>query len=130
VAPADAAGLNYGWPVTEGLHCFDPPQGCDSTGHTPPVVEVSHAEAGTCSITGGVVYRGQEIPELAGHYFFSDYCGGYLRSFRHVDGAATEVRDWSDQVAEIGGVVSFGSNAAGEVYLMNTETVYRIDRVR
>ena len=130
VAPADAAGLNYGWPVSEGLHCFDPPQGCDSSGHTPPVVEVSHADAGTCSITGGVVYRGQEIPELAGHYFFSDYCGGYLRSFRHVDGAATEGRDWSDQVGDVGGVVSFGMNSAGEVYLMNTETVYRIDPVR
>ena len=22
VAPADAPGLNYGWPITEGLHCF------------------------------------------------------------------------------------------------------------
>jgi glucose/arabinose dehydrogenase len=130
VAPADAAGLNYGWSITEGLHCFEPPTGCDTSGQTLPVVEVAHSDAGTCSIAGGVVYRGEEIPELVGHYFFSDYCGGYLRSFLYADGVATETMDWSEQVGSIGGVISFGRSAAGEVYVMNTETVYRIDPVR
>ena len=130
VAPADAAGLNYGWPVTEGLHCFDPPQGCDVGGQTLPVLEVAHSDAGTCAITGGVVYRGEAIPELAGHYFYSDACGGYLRSFLYADGIATEPRDWSDQVGGIGGVISFGKSATGEIYVMNRETVYRIDPVR
>jgi glucose/arabinose dehydrogenase len=130
VAPTDAAGLNYGWPISEGLHCFDPPTGCDVSGQTPPVLEVSHTDAATCSITGGVVYRGEAIPELVGHYFYSDYCGGYLRSFLLVDGVPTETRDWTEQVGRIGQVVSFGRSAAGEVYVMNTETVYRIDPVR
>jgi glucose/arabinose dehydrogenase len=130
VAPADAPGLNYGWSVSEGLHCFDPPQGCDISGQTLPVLEVSHSDAGTCSIAGGVVYRGETIPELVGHYFYSDYCGGYLRSFLYADGVATETRDWTEQVGSIGGVISFGRSAAGEVYVMNTETVYRIDPVR
>ena len=130
VAPADAAGLNYGWPITEGVHCFDPPQGCDVGGQTLPVLEVAHSDAGTCAITGGVVYRGEAIPELVGHYFYSDACGGYLRSFLYSVGVATERRDWSEQVGSIGGVISFGKNAAGEVYVMNTETVYRIDPVR
>jgi glucose/arabinose dehydrogenase len=130
VAPADAAGLNYGWPVSEGLHCYDPPQGCDVSGHILPVVEVAHSDAGTCSIAGGVVYRGEAIPELVGHYFYSDYCGGYLRSFLYADGVATEIRDWTEQVGSIGGVISFGRSTAGEVYVMNTETVYRIDPVR
>ena len=74
--------------------------------------------------------RGEEIPELVGHYFFSDYCGGYLRSFLYADGVATETRDWTEQVGSIGGIISFGRSAAGEVYVMNTETVYRIDPVR
>lgn len=130
VAPADAPGLNYGWSITEGLHCFEPPQGCDTNGQTLPVLEVPHSDSGTCSIAGGVVYRGEAIPELAGHYFYSDYCGGYLRSFLYADGAATETRDWTDQVGDIGGVISFGRSALGEVYVMNTETVYRIDPVR
>ena len=115
-APFDAARLNYGWPITEGLHCFDPPVGCDASGLTLPVLEISHADAGTCSITGGVVYRGAAIPELAGHYLFSDYCGGYLRSFPLHDPA--EVVDWTDQVGNAGQVVAFGTDGAGEVYVL------------
>lgn len=117
VAPVAAAGLNYGWPITEGLHCFDPPSGCDASGLTLPVVEVPHSDSGTCSITGGVVYRGAEIPELYGHYLFSDYCGGYLRSFP-VEGPFDEPRDWTDQVGNAGQVVSFGTDHAGEVYVL------------
>jgi hypothetical protein len=130
VAPSDAPGLNYGWSITEGLHCFDPADGCDTTGITPPVVEVPHSDAGTCSIVGGVVYRGEAIPELTGHYFYSDYCGGYLRSFLYADGTATEARDWTGQAGSIGSVISFGTDAAGEVYVMNTSNVYRLDPVR
>ena len=130
VAPADAPGLNYGWPVTEGLHCFEPPEGCDTKGQTLPVLEVSHSDAGSCSITGGVVYRGEVIPELLGHYFYSDYCAGYIRSFLYADGTATKTREWTEQVGNIGGVISFGRSAAGEVYVMNATTVYRIDPVR
>ena len=33
------------------------------------------------------VYRGRRIPSLAGHYFYSDYCAGWLRSFRMQNGA-------------------------------------------
>jgi hypothetical protein len=117
VAPVNAAGLNYGWPITEGLHCFDPPSGCDASGITPPVLEIPHTDSGTCSITGGVVYRGSAIPELAGHYLFSDYCGGYLRSFP-VEGPFDDPTDWTDQVGNAGQVVAFGTDHAGEVYLL------------
>ena len=117
VAPFDVAGLNYGWPITEGLHCFDPPAGCDPAGLTLPVLEVSHADSGTCSITGGVVYRGANIPELAGHYLFADYCGGYLRSFP-IAGPYGDAHDWTDQVGNAGQVVAFGTDHAGEVYVL------------
>lgn len=117
VAPVAAAGLNYGWPITEGLHCFDPPSGCDASGLTLPVLEVPHTDSGTCSITGGVVYRGAEIPELYGHYLFSDYCGGYLRSFP-IEESFEEPHDWTDQVGNAGQVVAFGTDHAGEVYVL------------
>ena len=117
MAPVEAAGLNYGWPITEGIHCFDSPSGCDASGLTLPVVEVPHTDSGTCSITGGVVYRGSAIPELAGHYLFSDYCGGYLRSFP-VEEPFDEPRDWTDQVGNAGQVVAFGTDHAGEVYVL------------
>ena len=126
IAPVAAPGLNYGWPLTEGLHCFRPRSGCDAAGLTLPVLEVEHGDAGTCSITGGVVYRGAEIPELYGHYLFSDYCAGYLRSFP-IDGSADQPLDWTDQVGVAGQVVAFGTDAAGEVYVMTAEgSVLRI----
>jgi len=117
-APYDESGLNYGWPITEGGHCYDPPTGCEVGGLTLPVLEVSHDDAGTCSITGGVVYRGEQLPELYGHYLFSDYCGGYLRSFP-VDDPYSGAVSWTDQVGNAGQVVAFGTDARGEVYVMN-----------
>ncbi len=40
------SGANFGWPITEGLHCFEPSTGCDTTGLTLPIVEVPMAMAG------------------------------------------------------------------------------------
>ena len=48
---------------------------------TLPVVEYDHGQG--CSITGGYVYRGAAIPALQGHYFYADYCPGWVRSFRY-----------------------------------------------
>lgn len=45
VAPFEA-DLNFGWPITEGLHCFRPSSGCDTAGLTLPVVEVNHGNGG------------------------------------------------------------------------------------
>ena len=113
-----APGANYGWPISEGLHCFQAAAGsCDTSGHVIPVLEVEHGDAGTCSITGGFVYRGSAIPQLNGHYFYSDYCGGYLRSFLYANGSATEQRDWTEQVGVAGQVTGFGIDGQGEMYV-------------
>lgn len=130
VAPVDTPALNYGWPVTEGLHCFEPAAGCDPDGFTLPVLEVAHSDSGTCSITGGVVYRGVAIPELVGHYLYSDYCGGWLRSFLYDGSTATQPQDWTEQVGVPGSVISFGSDAAGEVYVLTTDQILRLDPIR
>lgn len=123
-------GLNYGWPIMEGTHCFSPREGCDTAGLVIPVVEVEHGDAGTCSITGGVVYRGSAIPELTGRYFYSDYCGGYLRSFRSDGTDAVDQTDWTDQVGVPGQVVSFGVDGAGEMYVLTSGEILRVDPVR
>jgi glucose/arabinose dehydrogenase len=124
VAPFEP-DVNYGWPITEGLHCFRPSSGCDLDGLTLPVIEVRHGDAGTCSITGGIVYRGELIPELDGTFLFSDYCGGYLRGLRN-----GEVTDYTDQVGMPGRVVSFGVDGTGEVYVLTTNQVLRLVAVR
>ncbi len=122
VAPARAAGLDYGWNRMEGMHCFRP-TACDRTGLTLPVLEYGHADG--CAIIGGFVYRGRAVPALAGRYVYSDYCGGWLRSFRYARGAASESRAW--RVRSPGQVLSFGQDAAGELYVLAAKgTVYRL----
>jgi hypothetical protein len=117
---------NYGWNITEGTLCFDPPDGCDRAGLTMPVLEYSHGEG--CSVTGGVVYAGCRMPDLVGIYFYGDFCSGFVRSFRLVDGVATDHRDWTADLQGIGSISSFGTDALGEVYVVDYDgEVYRLE---
>lgn len=118
-------GLNYGWDVMEGNACFEPREGCDRSGLTPPVVVYGHDDG--CSVTGGHVYRGSAIPSLRGTYFYSDFCSGFVRSFRFAGGAATEERRWPELEPSDGQVSSFGEDSEGELYLATAAgSVYRI----
>ena len=123
VAPAGQGGLNYGWRIMEGLHCFKAAS-CSSTGLVQPVVEYGHGNG--CSITGGFVYRGARAPSLVGQYFYSDYCSGWMRSFSYANGAVTGQTTWSLNVS-LGNVLSFGEDSAGELYVLSAGgSVYRI----
>lgn len=112
----DGGGANFGWPDTEGSRCFLL-SGCDLADYVLPTLEYGHAEG--CSVTGGVVYRGRAIPELDGHYFYADWCGQWVRSFRWTGAEVLEERDWSDGLDQAGQVQAFGVDVAGEVYLVN-----------
>ena len=114
--PADGAGrgANYGWSIMEGSECFGG-VGCDQTGLTLPVFEYSHQEG--CSVTGGYVYRGASIPSLQGHYFYADFCQGWVRSFRYAGGTLTDEAQWPT-LSPGGPVLSFGEDAAGELYVL------------
>jgi glucose/arabinose dehydrogenase len=119
-------GLNYGWNRMEGSACYGA-QSCDRSGLALPVLDYSHLEAGNpCSITGGYVYRGTAIPELAGRYFYSDYCAGFLRSFLAADRTVTEQREWN--VNKVGQVVSFGRDGQGELYVLGASGIWKIVR--
>jgi glucose/arabinose dehydrogenase len=120
VVPMDEAGLDYGWPILEGTRCVE--QGCDPpSGSVTPALEIERAEdpAGVCAVIGGHVYRGSAIPELQGAYLYSDLCGGFLRSFRYEDGAATEQLEWFD---DIGKTNSMGVDTDGEFYVLDAPT--------
>jgi glucose/arabinose dehydrogenase len=106
------AGLNFGWRLMEGPQCVVP--GCSMQGITLPVLSYTHSQA--CSVTGGYVYRGAAIPEIAGQYFYSDFCSGFLRSFLLVNGVATQQRDWG--ISFPGLITSFGEDAAGDLYML------------
>lgn len=118
-------GENYGWNRTEGSLCFGAAS-CDRSGITLPVEEYSHDEG--CSVTGGYVYRGSAIPEIRGHYFYGDFCAGFVRSFRVEGGRAVDRRTWPD-LAPGGSITSFGEDAAGELLLVVSDgRVLRIVR--
>jgi glucose/arabinose dehydrogenase len=122
VTQASQGGLNFGWNLMEGMHCYGS-VGCSQQGLTLPVLEYSHAD-GACSVTGGYVYRGSAIPALRGHYFYSDYCNGWVRSFRWDGSAATDRREWN--LGNVGNITSYGEDAAHELYLTSTGgRVYR-----
>jgi glucose/arabinose dehydrogenase len=114
VAPASKAGINYGWNIMEGTSCYRSP-GCNHNGLQAPALSYLQHDGG-CSVIGGYVYRGRRIPEIVGHYFYSDYCGGWLRSFHYQNGVATDRRTWN--IPSIGNVVSFGEDSAGELYIV------------
>lgn len=121
VVPAGQGGLNYGWDVMEGSDCFEPRDGCDRTGLVLPAAEYTHADG--CSVTGGYVYRGQDLPALRGTYFYADYCGGWIRSFRYADGRATDARAWD--LGDVGNITSFGEDGRGELYVTAGGGVYK-----
>ncbi len=120
VVPANSAGLNYGWNVMEGLSCYNAST-CNQTGFTLPLIDYGHN--GPCSITGGYVYRGSAIPAIRGHYFYSDYCAGFLKSLRYQDGVAVDQKDWGLTTAA---VTSFGVDFAGELYMISGNTILKI----
>ncbi|MYD65062.1 MAG: PQQ-dependent sugar dehydrogenase [Chloroflexi bacterium] len=103
-------GGNYGWNILEGTRCFQPEEGCDARGTVLPVAEYGHNLG--CSVTGGVVYRGEAIPALVGHYLFADYCSGRLWAMPVDGGAIVELDRLPAEVA------SLGTDADGEVYVL------------
>jgi len=128
IADNRQGGQNYGWNVMEGTLCYNTAS-CNQAGLTLPAFEYDHGsnDANGCSITGGFVYRGRALPELAGRYFYSDFCTGFLKSFSATSAGIVEQRDWN--LPDIGRVVSFGQDAEGELYLVAASgTIHKIGR--
>jgi glucose/arabinose dehydrogenase len=112
--PGAPGGENLGWPIMEGMSCFNAAD-CDQTGLTLPVADYTHV-GGNCSVTGGYVYRGAEFPQWRGIYFYGDYCSGRFWALAP-DGSGgwrnAEILD-ADFVLS-----SFGEDEAGELYALD-----------
>ena len=116
-------GANYGWPACEGFVGNCP-------GTTPPVFAYPHSDPGGdaafgCAIIGGYVYRGTQIPELAGRYLYADLCTGELRSIQLGVPFASGDRAESAPGA-LTGPQSFGEDASCNLYVTNGNAVDRI----
>jgi len=124
-APPTQAGINYGWRCMEGNRCTGLSGcTCNAASLYMPLHTFDHT-LGRCSITGGYVYRGCAIPNLAGSYFFADYCGGQIYSLRR--GATYQTStNLSERTAELDpngsllvNMVSFGEDGLGEMYIVD-----------
>ncbi|MFM7064473.1 MAG: PQQ-dependent sugar dehydrogenase [Actinomycetes bacterium] len=117
-ADGGGRGANLGWDLREGTADFadaDPAAG-DPGPLTDPVYTYEHGD-GACSVTGGVVYRGNEVPSLQGRYLFGDFCAPGLQSLDAAGPTAARPVPGT----EVSGVVGLGTGPTGEVYVLSLD---------
>jgi glucose/arabinose dehydrogenase len=108
-------GGNYGWNLREGWQPF----GRKGVGPRDDLVEPLwqyHHDVGK-SITGGHVYRGTRLPELAGSYLYGDYVSAKIWALRYDPDKKRVVanRPIRDRGVPI---FSFGEDEKGEAYFL------------
>ena len=138
------AGNNYGWPIREGTSCFNsqrwdqPLESCSTQGLSEPILAYSH-QGDLSAVIGGMVYRGEAIPELRGGYVFGDWGRGNGHIF------VTYPPQWKMQEIQVdipgsssgmGQLLGVGQDENGELYLLtkapatgttgDTGMVYRV----
>jgi len=119
--PAGSGPLNFGWNAWEGSRRFS--RTAPFSDVTFPIAEYTH-DGGHCSITGGYVYRGRDIPALDGVYLFADYCSGVLWGLRRgAEGWIMEVLADTDLQPS-----AFGEDLDGEIFIIDHRgAVYRLE---
>ncbi|MCA1813724.1 MAG: PQQ-dependent sugar dehydrogenase [Halobacteriales archaeon] len=123
VQPAGVGGQNYGWNVYEGIAPYTtirvPPP---VQGVTFPLISYPHyvgLGAPACAVMGGYVYRGAAIPALQGVYLYADYCTGTIAAAVAAPGQPALYNGGAPILQTGQGIVSFGEDAAGELYVVS-----------
>lgn len=127
---SSTGGENYGWRCYEGSDVFSNDSDCPPASELVfPVYEFTHSGSpGGCSVTGGVVYRGTQFPDLYGKYFFTDFCGSWIMSISEVNGS------WQAENYGVfnsgSGYSAFGVDSEGEMYIaaLSTGIIYHIGK--
>jgi glucose/arabinose dehydrogenase len=117
--PANSpGGVNYGWNIMEGYSCYNAGN-CDTSGLTLPVFDYPTHAYNTCSVVGGVVYRGPNLPEWQGIYLYGDYCSGDVGGLLPGEPPTSSQMAWQQAwlFRDVGRITSFGEDRSGEVYL-------------
>jgi len=130
-----AAGTNFGWRLMEGPQCRPGDTVCNAQTQAQMGLKLpvdSYGRTIGQSVTGGYVYRGSAIPGLRGTYIYADYQSARFFRFRIQNGAIADRVEITAQMkpatGNIGGIASFGSDNAGEMYVaaFTPGAVYRV----
>ena len=137
ISSKSKGGDNFGWNIMEASSCFPEDTDCSKISYKLPVFEypndakyvrtllgIRQKNVHGCSVTGGYVYRGNEIPELYGRYFFGDYCTGKIWSFELDRGNMKNFKDHTKLLLDSINkkkfyLSSFGETEKGELLLVD-----------
>jgi glucose/arabinose dehydrogenase len=108
-------GGNYGWNVREGLHPFGAKGVGPRKDLIEPIWKYNH-DVGK-SLTGGLVYRGELLPELNGYYLYADYVSAKIWALRYDDAQGRVVANRPIPDPNVP-VMSFGEDEKGEAYFL------------
>jgi glucose/arabinose dehydrogenase len=118
VVPFDQLqGVSFGWSAFEGTHEFNADQQAlhETFSAVEPVHEYEHVD-NNCSISGGVVYRGSQVPVTGTWYIFSDYCSGKVQAL------CVDEQRQNCGIVDLGSVersVGVVADAQGEVWVLS-----------
>lgn len=120
---------NYGWSYREGFLAFTsgpggatPPPGFS---HIDPIHDYPRSLGQ--SVTGGLVYRGSQYPELTGDYLFTDYISGRIWAMDDPGGPSQSVTE----MANDNNIAGFGLNpATGDILMgdLGSDSIKRLVR--
>ena len=113
-------GGNYGWKRKEAFADYAAGGGAPADPLIDPLASYDHG-AGE-SVTGGFVYRGANIPSLAGAYLYADFVSGTMWALRTKPGVIGPPQTKDDVTVEVlldtgQQVASFGEDRDGELYV-------------
>lgn len=127
VASLSLPALNYGWRCYEGLQKFNFSQCSDNTDFFDPVHVYANKFDVGCSVTGGFVYRGDDMPILKGRYIYADFCTGKFWSLTRNGNGAME----NEELADLDNMefATFGLDVNGEMYVagLGNGTVFKLE---
>jgi glucose/arabinose dehydrogenase len=109
-------GGNYGWRVMEGNICTPGvnPNCKPDKSMIAPIETYTHAVG--YSVTGGYVYRGDNLKGLCGVYLYADYVTQRLWGLRYDGKMVTQQRELMKLDASVS---SFGEDADHELYIVD-----------
>ena len=107
----------------EGNHCYPAGTNCNMEGFEPPIYEYPLYVDGVCSVTGGYVYRGNQIPSLYGKYIYGDWCTGDIWALTYSDDGnyVNEQLIQSDI-----NISSFGLDQNNELLICANANIYKL----